>query len=60
MSLEIPSTEFDRCTRTPTSAHQANIFDEIAPINSAQISALSIHFDGLVHIMTLENVSSCI
>ena len=59
MFLEIPSTEFDRCTRIPTHAHQAHIFDEIAPINGPQIGVLGVHFDSLVHIMTPENPSSC-
>ena len=59
MFLETPSTEPGGCTGTPTNAHQANIFDEIAPINGPQICALGVHFDDLVHVMTPENVSSC-
>ena len=46
-------------TRTPANSQQDSIFDEIAPINSPQIGALGVHFDGLVHIMALENVSLC-
>ena len=56
MFLETPSTEFDRCTRVPTNAHQANIFD---PIDGPQIGALGVQFNGLVHIMAPENVRSC-
>ena len=59
MLLGIPSTGFDSCTRIPTNAHRANIFDEIAPINGPQIGALGVHFDGLVPIMAPENISSC-
>ena len=59
MFLEMPSTEPGRCTRTPTNAHQANIFDEIAPINGPQVCALGVRFGDLVRVMALENVSSC-
>ena len=54
MFLEIPRTEFDRRTRIPANGHQANIFDEIAPINGPQTGALSVHLDGLVHVMAPE------
>ena len=56
MFLEIPSTEFDRRARIP---QQANIFDEITPINGPQTGTLGVHFDGLMHVMALGNVSLC-
>ena len=60
MFLEISSTEFNRCTRTPTNSRQANVFDEAARlINSLKAGALGIHFDCLVHIMAPKNASPC-
>ena len=49
--LEIPRTEFDRRTRIPADAYQADIFD------GPQIGALHVYFDGLVHIMAPGNVT---